>query len=109
VCAIGDRGSGGAQAGSPLSPQPVVQVQEANSTLVPAYNGPVTITFGTNAGAGTLGGTPTVNAVNGVATFTDLFVNTAGNGYTLTASASGLSSATSAPLNVSAAPAPPAP
>ena len=93
---------GGAQAGSPLSPQPVVQIQDANGALVPAFNGPVTISFGTNAGAGILGGTATVTAVNGVATFTDLFVNAAGSGYTLVASANNLQSATSAPFTITA-------
>jgi hypothetical protein len=76
---------GGAQVGQPLAPQPVVRVVDTGGNVVPAYTGPVTIGFGTNAGAANLGGTATVNAVNGVATFTDRFVNAAGNGYTLVA------------------------
>jgi hypothetical protein len=97
---------GNGQAGQPLAPQPVVRVVDANGAVVPAYTGPVTLAFGTNAGAGVLGGTITLNAVNGVATFTNLFVNAAGNGYTLIASSGGLTTATSAPFNVSPAPPP---
>src|SRR5262249_43866169 len=55
-----------------------------------------------NAGGGILGGTPSVNAANGVAKFTDLIVTTDGSGYTLVASSPGLSSATSAPFSVTA-------
>src|SRR2546425_11423285 len=54
---------------------------------------------GGNRGAGVRAGTPSVNAVSGVATFSTLSINNAGNGYTLTASASGLTGATSASFN----------
>src|SRR6266550_2163971 len=57
---------------------------------------------------GTLSGTTSVNAVNGVATFSTLSINNAGNGYTLTASASGLTGATSTAFNITAPPPPPA-
>ena len=46
-----------------------------------------------------LGGTLTVTAANGVANFTGLTINTAGTGYTLTASSSTLTQATSS-INV---------
>lgn len=94
---------GNAQVGQRFAPQPVVRAVDAGGNVVPGYTGPITVTFGTNAGAGILGGTATVNAVNGVATFTDLFVNTPGNGYTLVASSGGLTTATSAPFNVTTA------
>jgi hypothetical protein len=55
----------------------------------------VTIALGNNPGNATLGGTTTVNAVNGVATFNNLTLNEPDNGYTLTASSSGLTSSTS--------------
>ena len=41
-----------------------------------------------------LGGTLTVNAVNGKATFTNLTINMVGTGYTLTASSGTLTAAT---------------
>src|SRR5437773_11769282 len=43
-----------------------------------------------------------------VPSFSTLSINNAGNGYTLTASASGLTGATSASFNITAAPPPPA-
>src|SRR5205823_11507156 len=45
----------------------------------------------------------TVNAVNGVATFSTLSINNAGSGYNLVATAAGLTSATSAPFTVTTA------
>src|SRR5206468_2050431 len=49
-----------------------------------------------------LGGTTTVNAVNGVATFSNLSLNAVGAGYTLQASTPGLASATSTSIAVTA-------
>jgi len=62
-----------------------------------SFTGQVTVSLGTNPGGGFLGGTLTVGAVNGVASFGDLTVSSAGTGYTLVASApaSGAKSATS--------------
>ena len=51
-----------------------------------------------------LGGTLTINAVNGVAAFTRLTINTAGTGYTLTASSGTLTSAKS---SITSPPSPP--
>jgi DNA-binding beta-propeller fold protein YncE len=47
----------------------------------------------------------TINGVNGVATFTNVSIDKAGVGYTLDASTTTLTSATSAPFNVTPAPA----
>ena len=63
----------------------------------------MTIAIGTNPGSGTLSGTLTVSAVNGVATFSNLSINKAANGYVLSASASGLTSGVSGSFNISAA------
>src|SRR5213078_1312982 len=72
------------------------------------FTGLITVALGADPGGGTLAGTTSVNAVSGVATFSTLSINNAGNGYTLTASASGLTGATSASFNITAAPPPPA-
>ena len=45
----------------------------------------MTLSLGNNPGGGTLSGTLTVAAVNGVATFNNLSINAAGSGYTLVA------------------------
>jgi streptogramin lyase len=60
-----------------------------------SFNGPVALALSSNPGSSTLGGTTTVNAVNGVATFSGLTLNNAGNGYALQATASGTSASTS--------------
>lgn len=91
---------GSAVAGSPLSPQPVVQVLDAQGNLVSSYTGAISLALGNNPGSGTLNGTLTVNAVNGIATFTGLSVSKAGIGYTLRATASGLTDATSQPFDI---------
>ncbi len=53
-----------------------------------------------DAPGGTLSGTLTVASARGVATFSNLSVNNAGTGYTLTAAAPLLTSATSAAFNI---------
>ena len=60
----------------------------------------VSLALGTNPGGATLGGTTSVAAVAGIATFDDLTISEPGAGYTLTASSSGLSDGTSNAFNV---------
>ena len=63
----------GAVSNTDFLAQPVVQIQDAFGNLVPTASGPVTVSL--VVGNGTLvssGGTFTVNAVNGVATFSGL-------------------------------------
>jgi hypothetical protein len=91
----------------PLSTMSPVQVtvRDASGNTATSYNGPVTIAIGRNGGLltpGTLSGTKTVNAVNGVATFSDLSIDQPGNGYTLIVTAGGLVTAESAPFNIGA-------
>jgi hypothetical protein len=71
----------------------VVQIQDAGGNLVTASTAAVALAS-TPPGVTFQGGSNTVNAVNGVATFTGLVFNTSGS-YTLTASSNGLTSATS--------------
>ena len=51
-------------------------------------------------GGGTLSGTTTVSAVNGVAVFSNLSIDKTGDGYTLTATSAGLTGATSPPFDI---------
>jgi hypothetical protein len=73
----------------------VVAVQDANNNVVTTFTGPVTVSLSGGASGATFGGTTTVNAVAGIATFSGLVVDKVGSGYVLTAAASGLTSATS--------------
>jgi hypothetical protein len=79
--------------------QPPVQVTalDAQGNRATSFNGSVTIAIGRNGGGllpGTLSGTRTVSAVNGVATFSDLRIDRAGD-YTLRVTSSGLAGAES--------------
>ncbi|NDD65602.1 MAG: hypothetical protein EBZ36_16740, partial [Acidobacteria bacterium] len=60
----------GGASGAVLATQPVVHVRDAQNNTVLTSNAPVTASI--FSGAGTLGGTVTVNAVAGVATFGNL-------------------------------------
>ena len=89
-----------ATAGEAISPAIKVEIVDAFGNVVTTTTDAVTIAIGTNPAGGTLSGTATVNAVAGVASFSDLTIGKAGSGYTLAASASGLSSATSSAFTV---------
>ena len=89
-------------AGSVITPPVVVTVLDAFANPDTSFTGAVTAAIGTNPSNGVLGGTLTVNAVAGVATFSDLSIDKPGTGYTLVATAPALPVATSAPFNVSA-------
>ena len=72
----------------------------------PDYTGSVTLAFQNNPGSAkfVVGGNPvttmTASAVNGVADFSPITVNTAGFGYTLVATATSLTSVVSSSFNV---------
>lgn len=85
--------------GRPLTPAIQVAVQDPSGT-VSSSSAAITLALGNNPSGATLGGNRTVNAVNGIATFSDLVVDKSGTGYTLTASSSGVTGTTSAPFNV---------
>ena len=86
--------------GSADTPAVTVSIEDAQGNVVTTATNQVTISIGTNPSAGTLGGTASLTAVAGVATFSNLSINNAGTGYTLSASATGLTSATSSGFNV---------
>ena len=90
-------------AGVSIAPTVQVAVEDASGDIVAGATTSVTIAIGTNGGSGTLGGTTTVAAVKGIATFSNLSISAAGTGYTLAATATGLTGATSAGFNVTAA------
>ena len=66
----------GSVSGAVLTTQPVVEIRDAGNNKVTTATDPVTVSI--LSGAGTLVGTTTVNAVAGVATFTNLQVNGGG-------------------------------
>jgi N-acetylneuraminic acid mutarotase len=85
-------------AGAVFSPAIQVAARDAADTTLTSFSGSVTIAIGTSAAGGTLSGTKTVTASDGIATFSDLRIDAVGNGYTLTASAVGVT-ATSVAFN----------
>src|SRR5204863_338595 len=89
-----------AVAGAAITPAVQVTVQDAQGNTVTTATTSITLAIGTNPASGTLAGTKTVAAVNGVASFANLSINNSGTGYTLIASATGLTYATSSAFNV---------
>lgn len=85
-----------------MTPSVQVAVQNASGTTITTATNAVTVTLtpGTGTSGAVLGGTRTVNAVNGVAAFPGLTVDRSGVGYTMTASATNVTSGTSAQFSV---------
>ena len=75
-------------------------IKDAYGNVVTTASGTVSVAFANNPTGATLGGTLTVSASGGVASFTNLTINKTGSGYTLRVSSSGLASATSKAINV---------
>jgi hypothetical protein len=88
----------GAFDGTVFSTQPVVHITDAGGNTITSSTADVVVSIA--SGSGTLGGTTTVAAVNGVATFTNLKITGTGN-HTLTfTAAGGLTAATSITVSV---------
>ena len=85
-----------------IMPTVTVDVENSAGSIVTSDNSYVTLSLGTNPFGGRLLGTTTVQAVNGVATFSGLWVDAAGTGYTLIATDGELASATSNAFNITA-------
>ncbi|RLS27609.1 MAG: hypothetical protein DWH70_00205, partial [Planctomycetota bacterium] len=83
--------SAGSTSGLAFTTQPVITIKDAAGNTVSNSTAAVTMTVST--GATTLG-TATVNAINGIATFTNVGISgTSGTAYTLTFASTGLTSA----------------
>ena len=95
----------GGTSGVAWSTQPVVNVLDASGNLVTTDSSPVTLAI--TGGTGSPGAALTCSsnpqaASSGVATFAGCQIDKAGNGYTLTATDSALTAATSAAFNITA-------
>jgi hypothetical protein len=93
--------SSSATAGAAFAQQPILLVEDAFGNLVDDDNSTV-VTAVRNAGSGTLQGTLNATVFGGVATYTDLSHNVAGN-ISITFSSGSLSSVTSSAIAVSPA------
>jgi methionine-rich copper-binding protein CopC len=91
-----------AAAGSVITPAVQVTVFDQLGNVVTSFIGDVTVALDANPTGAALAGTTTVPAVDGVATFADLSIDTPGTGYTLAASASAITGATSDPFDITA-------
>jgi len=95
----------GGAGGASLDVQPVVAVVDAVGNPVPGNTSEITLAI--TASTGTPGANLTcttnpVSASNGFATFSGCGIDSAGEGYTLTASATGLTSAVSDAIDITA-------
>src|SRR6202007_2308193 len=89
-------------AGAAISPAVQVSALDGAGNPAPSFTGNVSIALGNNPGGSTLGGTTTVAAGGGVAAVLAPPLDNTSNGYWLTATATGLSTATSGSFNITA-------
>lgn len=83
-----------------FSPSIVVAARDSFGNLITSYTGSVTLAFLTNPNGGTLSGTLTVDAVAGVATFSNVKIDRVGGGYKLRATASLMKPVTSSVFKI---------
>jgi hypothetical protein len=81
-----------------------VEIRDQFGAPLSTATNTVSMAIGSNPAGGTLAGTTSVAAVNGVATFSNLGIDRPGTGYTLAASSTGLTGATSSGFDITAAP-----
>ncbi|MGH7570615.1 MAG: invasin domain 3-containing protein [Gemmatimonadota bacterium] len=86
--------------GEPIDPAVTVEAVDAAGNRVASFTSRINVALLSNPGGASLGGRKQDDPVNGLATFDNLSVNEAGEGYTLRATANGLASATSAAFDV---------
>ena len=92
------------QTATSISPAVQVTARDAYGNTASGFNGAMTVAIGRNPSGGTLSGTKTVTATNGVGTFSNLQIDRAGNGYTLTVGSPGVNGSESAQFNVTQKP-----
>jgi Big-like domain-containing protein len=88
------------KAGTAIKPPVQVSVQDGFGNTVTTATDAVTLIIDTNPSGGTLTNGGPVSAISGVATFTGLSINLAGNGYVLRGQAAGLTDAVSVAFNI---------
>jgi hypothetical protein len=92
-------------AGATISPAVTVRIQDAfNNQLTGDTTDSVVMAIGVNPGSGTLAGTLMEPVTGGIATFSDLSIDKPGTGYTLIATSTGLTGATSVAFDIATRP-----
>jgi hypothetical protein len=84
----------------------VVEAEDPQGGLDPAFTGTLTISLDTNHPGATLGGTLTATAVDGIAVFDGLTLNQTGSGFTIEITSSKFPSITTSSFNAIADPTP---
>ncbi len=88
-------------AGVAISPPVIVALEDANGNIISTDSTTiVTLAISSNPNSGTLSGTTSIGAINGVATFGTLSINKSGNGYAIAATATGYAGANSTAFNI---------
>lgn len=77
-----------------------VTVEDASNNVVTGATATISLSLGSNPGATSLSGSTSAGPSSGVATFSNVQVTKAGAGYTIIATAPGLTSATSAAFTI---------
>lgn len=95
---------GNSISGTTIAGPPTVSVQDNLGNTVTTSTALITVAISSNPGGSTLNGTTTRNASFGIAAFTGLSITQAGTGYTLAATSSGLTGATSTTFNITSSP-----
>ena len=93
-------GPSDAFSGRPFNPVVRVTAVDRRDNAATDFHEPVTVAIASAPSGASLSGTTTVIAVAGVAAFTDLSLDSVAAGYSLTASAQGLPSVTSATFEI---------
>ena len=87
-------------AGASISPAVMVSIRDGTGALVAGATNSISLTISSNPGNSTIGGTTTVAAVGGVATFSSVFLTKVASGYTLQAGGTNLEPALSGTFNI---------